>query len=156
MTEMTILKCDGVGCEAWIQAYPTPGSKEAEELSKWTKDDMDADICPKCHARDLGLEQASEGVNLEGFGKILSEEADKLHEAAAAEGLTQSTDFSKPEGDLSPPSKPKVSKKDFDKAVAGEVKKLTKLLKQQGHQKSEIDEAVDQFKAAAAENYEVT
>ena len=83
MSEVVYLRCDSGDCLERVD-------KELAVNDGWTKDDLDADFCPNCQQVAADLETAEDAVTtgeLQAFAEGLSEEADKLNEAAAARGL---------------------------------------------------------------------
>lgn len=132
MSEIVYLKCDQVGCQALVPQI------DAEELM-WSKDDMDSDICPDCKRAADEMEKNSVTVaDLEAFGKIVSEEADKALAAADA-APTQVAVVG-----------PMVKQEVFEAALELTVKELKASLKKQKKTKAFIDETIRIFRLEAA------
>jgi len=75
MSEVTYIKCDGVGCEATVLLG-------CEENEGWSKDDMDADFCPTCQKAAEDLEESTAGgEDLAVFGETLTKTADAVLES---------------------------------------------------------------------------
>lgn len=126
MSEVTYIRCDGSGCDAMLTkiAYDTGG-----EEAGWTKDDLDADFCPKCSSDAVKLaESTATAEDLKGFGEKLEAVADPILEQKKQE-----------------------ESREFDKALEATVKTVMKDLKKQKASQKYIDEVVSSLREQAEE-----
>lgn len=136
MSEVTIIKCDGVGCENQVGVGQVAGKEvsalEVAEGTGWIRDEFDSDFCGACQERAKNLEDnKATSDDLAAFGELVGAEADKIEAKAEELGLEK------------PPKHPmaQFSQEEFDNLVETAVKKLQKELKKQKKPKEFIAEA---------------
>lgn len=136
MSEITIIKCDGVGCENQVgMGRPADFTAlEVAETAGWSKDEFDADFCPSCQEAAKKLEESkATGDDLAAFGALVGDEADKLDAEAQALGLEK-----------------KIDPQELDNRVEDMVRAMKKDLKKRKMSKEFIEEAVQVFREEAA------
>lgn len=128
MSEITIIKCDGVGCEHQILDL------QLAEEAGWSRDEFDSDFCIACQERAKALEESkATGDDLAAFGALVGAEADKIDAEAKDLGLEK-----------------KIDPQELDNRVEDMVKNLKKDLKKQKKTKEFIEETIRLFREQAA------
>lgn len=118
MSEKVYTLCDGAGCKELADNVSIGG---------WTKDDLDADFCPKCSKAKADLEASTATAeDVEKLGEKLNEITTPLLD-----------------------EKLKVEQAEFDKALEATIKKVSKDLKKQGKEPAFIADVVQQIREGA-------
>lgn len=142
MSEVTIIKCDGVGCENQVGLghvdSKSVSSLDVATAAGWIRDEFDSDFCLACQDRAKSLEDnKATGDDLAAFGERISEEADKAEAKAQELGLEKNP---KSQG-VAVVGNP-MSQEAFDEALEDVVKSLKRDLKKQKKSKEFIAETI--------------